>query len=203
MRKIYKFTSIILITLVFLLASYILIFGSIARKNNELLTFFGYSYSVVPTDSMDGSYEDSIKPVSIIITKNVKYEDLQLFDIVVFKAHHNNVLIVHRIIEIDDSGNLITKGDNPKATKDDPVTIDQYQAKVINIIKVPNFLAKTNNLQITLLLVLIITLISFAIYQVVIIVKTIKENKLKQIKALNEAKLREEILEELKKESED
>ena len=204
MNKILRYISVIIVTITFILASYILIFGSIARKNNELLTFFGYSYSVVPTNSMDGNYPDSFKEDSVIITKKVRYENLEIEDIIVFKDLDKNILIVHRIIEIDDSGNYITKGDNPNTTIDiNPVTKDLYQAKVIKSFKLPLFLSDVSSLQIMILFVLIIVLTTFAIYQILVIIKTINENKLKRIKEENEAIMRKEILEKLKKESDD
>lgn len=203
MKKVFKYVSIVFVILAFILASYILIFGSIARKNNELLTFLGYSYSVVPTDSMDGNYPDSIKPVSLIITKNVSYDDLAINDIIVFKSNEDHILIVHRIVDINEEGNFITKGDNPNAALDDPLMEEQYQAMVVKTIKIPDFLGRSNGFQLIILLILILVLIMFALYQVIVIVRTIKENKLKEIKLANEAKLRAEILKELKEETEE
>ena len=76
MGRVKKILSLVFVGLIIILTGYILIFGSIARKNNNLLTFFGYSYSIVPTNSMAGSYEDSIEPVSVIISKNTSFDNL-------------------------------------------------------------------------------------------------------------------------------
>lgn len=197
MGRVKKILSLVFVGLIIILTGYILIFGSIARKNNNLLTFFGYSYSIVPTNSMAGSYEDSIEPVSVIISKNTSFDNLEINDIVVFKSNDNTKLIVHRIVRIDEDGYFITKGDNPNNSEDGPLYQDNYQAKVVEIIKVSNLLSQTNSIQVAILLFLMLTLGIYSIYQILVIVKTIYSNRLDKIKEDELNALREEVKKEI------
>lgn len=197
MGRVKKILSLVFVGLIIILTGYILIFGSIARKNNNLLTFFGYSYSIVPTNSMAGSYEDSIEPVSVIISKNTSFDNLEINDIVVFKSNDNTKLIVHRIVRIDEDGYFITKGDNPNNSEDGPLYQDNYQAKVVEVIKVSNLLSQTNSIQVAILLFLMLTLGIYSIYQILVIVKTIYSNRLDKIKEDELNALREEVKKEI------
>ena len=197
MGRVKKILSLVFVGLIIILTGYILIFGSIARKNNNLLTFFGYSYSIVPTNSMAGSYEDSIEPVSVIISKNTSFDNLEINDIVVFKSNDNTKLIVHRIVRIDEDGYFITKGDNPNNSEDGPLYQDNYQAKVVEVIKVSNLLSQTNSIQVAILLFLMLTLGIYSIYQILVIVKTIHSNRLDKIKEDELNALREEVKKEI------
>ena len=53
LKNIYQTFIICLTFVLFALTIYILIAGVNAAKNNEMMNIFGYTYSVVPTDSME------------------------------------------------------------------------------------------------------------------------------------------------------
>lgn len=207
MKKTLKIITITTTILLFIIAFYIMIAGSIARKNNKLLNFFGYSYSFVPTDSMAGTEEDSFEANSIIITKKTPFANLSIGDVVVYQTKSANdidILIVHRIIRQNEDGSFVTKGDNPNSTEDNIfVTKDNYQAKMIRSFKMISFGKSINTFQIQMLLFLIVILVFFTIYQIFNLVRNIKKDKLNKIKEDEKillAELREEIKEELEKE---
>lgn len=209
MKKTLKVTSTIITVLIFVLAIYIMVFGAIARKNNKLLNFFGYSYSYVPTDSMVGDNDDSFDAGSIVISKKVKFESLKVGDIIIYQNTTSNnvdILVVHRIVEVLEDNSYITKGDNNSVNDTVSVTNDNYQAKVINSFKVLNIGSSLGTYQLQLLFMLIILLSGFTVFQIFNIVKAIRNEKLEEIEKqeeLNKELLREEILKEIKKEKEE
>lgn len=209
MKKISKILGTLLTLTLFILAVYIMLFGAIARKNNKLLNFFGYSYSYVPTDSMQGEYKDSFDAGSLIISKKVDFNKLKINDIIIYQdktSRDQDILIVHRIVDINDDGTFVTKGDNNSLNDDVKINDDIYQAKVIKSFKLLNAGSNIGSLQIQLLFILIILLTAFAGFQIFNIIKAIKNDKLDQIKEkekITNDKLREEILKEIEKEKEE
>lgn len=108
--------------LLFGLAMTIMIRGTIAIRNNQLLNILGHSYSVVGSNSMLSEAEDALETGNIIIIRKVPYDDIIVGDIVVYFSAMSNIHIVHRVIEILPDGELVTKGDaNPSA---DPETVN-------------------------------------------------------------------------------
>lgn len=95
-----------LLSIIFLIGLIVLvIIQTRAVKNNKPTKIFNTYYSQVLTKSM----EDEIKAGSFITYK--KFDEYKLDDVIVFKVE--NKLIVHRVIEVKDTG-FITKGDNNK-----------------------------------------------------------------------------------------
>ena len=197
-KKVSKYLVKSLTIAFFLLAFYILIFGSIARKNNQLLSIFGYSYSSVPTNSMSGDNSDSFDAGSFIISKKVKFENIKVGDIIIFQD--KNILVVHRVVDINDDGSLVTKGDNNDSIDANFVTKNNYQAKVIKSFMIGSLGKNLSGYQLQILFILIIVLIIFLIYQFFILIKEINENKLRKIKQEQQLKLEEEIKNEINKE---
>ena len=92
---------------------------------NNYGNIFGYTFFEVAT----GSMADTIEVGDAVIVKVTK--EVQEDDIIVYKDGDN--FITHRLIEINDNGELITKGD-ANNTEDDPITKEQVLGKVIKII---------------------------------------------------------------------
>ena len=87
--------------------------------HDQLPTPFGFGISVIMSDSMQPVLSTNDL---VVVTKQDSYD---IDDIVVFQKE--DLLVIHRIIEIDDDM-VITKGDaNPSA--DDPVPIKEIKAK--------------------------------------------------------------------------
>ncbi|MDY0276556.1 MAG: signal peptidase I [Acholeplasma sp.] len=187
--------------LLFVLALYIMVFGTIARKNNKLLYIFNYSYSFVETPSMDGIYVDSFPAKSFIITKKTPYEDLNVWDIVVFKDSQDKILIVHRIVSGNVEDGFVTKGDANQGNDTGILTKERYQGLVLTNFQLSIFNSSMISYQGQVLLLLMLVLMVMVIYQVIKIYKMNKKEKMNEIideKKVDEDQLRKEILEEIK-----
>ena len=83
----------------------------ICRIKNKPVSFFGTSFAIVQTDSM----EPVIKVGDLIVFSECEYEDIKVGDYVVFVADENfsseirGQSVVHEVVQITDGG-LITKG---------------------------------------------------------------------------------------------
>lgn len=111
-----------LISICFIFALYHYI--SIKVLDNPYTNFFGYTYFNIKT----GSMADTINIddyVFVKITKDVKVDDVVSFVL-------DGKIITHRIIDIDEEGRYITKGD-ANNTEDAPVTSEQIVGKVIKV----------------------------------------------------------------------
>ncbi|MGN0808199.1 MAG: signal peptidase I [Candidatus Coproplasma sp.] len=116
-KRVFSIISTVISAILFVFVALLLVNMIVCRSQNRPVNFFGYSFSVVQTPSM----EDTIMTGDLIVFKEVDYSSLQIDDIIVFKADENfkdgngnslqGYTIVHRIIEITQDG-LVTKGDN-------------------------------------------------------------------------------------------
>ena len=196
MKKFSNITIMLLTISFFVLSFYIIVFGTIARKNNDLLNFFGYSYARVSTEtnSMSGDNIDSFESGSFIITKKVKYQNIKEGDIVVFSR--GQILVVHRVIEITEEG-FITKGDNNPSTDAGFVTLDNYKGKVTKSFMLFSFGESIDSYQLLILALMILALTIFLIKQIINLIKMIFNERAEKIKTTNEEKLRQEILLEI------
>lgn len=115
-RIISVFLSVIS-AIIFVLVGLLLVNIIVCRSQNRPVNFFGYSFSVVQTNSM----EPEIMTGDLIVFKKVEFSSLKEGDNIVFKADNNfkdgagisleGYTIVHQIIRVSDKG-LITKGVN-------------------------------------------------------------------------------------------
>ena len=117
--------------------------------------FFGFTFFEVAT----GSMKDAIQigdGVLVEITKDVKEND-----IIVYKEEEN--FITHRLVEINENGELITKGDANNA-KDQPIKIDKVLGKVVYILPKIGILKKTIlSKQVLILILTLIILLGVAL----------------------------------------
>lgn len=179
-KKIFNHILTIVSVVMFALAIYILVFGTIYQKKNKLLTIFGYGFSVVPTDSMEAGEPDSIMAGSLILSKKVAFEDIDEPDVIIFQSE--GILKVHRVIGKDDEG-LTTKGDNPNAGVDpDKVTANTYQAKVIKSFHFFGLGKAIPGVQLIALFLLMVFLFILLFVQIVKIIKLRHQERLKEIK---------------------
>lgn len=193
-KKILTYFFSLLTILLFILTFMILIIGIKSNKENKIVQIFGYSYSAVPTDSM----EPTIKIGDVIISKAIDYQEVKVGDIAVFYSEQKKVYIVHRVIDILDNGNLQTKGDNPKASVDsEEVTEEKFVGIVVQRIpNIGNFVLKYRN-------VLFILIISTFIYIIVIEIRNIIRNindKKKEDLLIQQSQKYEELKEKIKEE---
>ena len=113
----------VIVTLLIIVGAYYLI--QINVLNNDYANIFGYTFFEVAT----GSMADTIQigdAVVVELTKDVKEND-----IIVYKEDDD--FITHRLIEINENGDFVTKGD-ANNTEDKPISESQVLGKVIYII---------------------------------------------------------------------
>lgn len=181
MKKIMNYSLTILSVIIFTFSLYIIIFGAIAQKNNTLLNVFGYSLSPVPTSSMEGTNEGSFPAGSLVLSKKVPYEKIEEEDVIIFQQ--DDILIIHRVIKINEDGSFTTQGDNNNYPDDDPVTKATYQAKMIKAFTFFGLGKKLPGYQLPVLMILILGLVIYLFVQLIQIVITINKQKLETIKA--------------------
>ncbi|MDO9629522.1 MAG: signal peptidase I [Acholeplasmataceae bacterium] len=129
MKKIISVIMTTLAILIFLFALSIMFIGSRAMKENEPLFIFGYSFSIVPTDSMIGDASDSLDVYDIAIIKQSLFADIEIGDVIVFQSEIQGVevLVIHRVVGLHPDGGFETKGDNNASVDFNPVTEENYQ----------------------------------------------------------------------------
>lgn len=191
------------------LTIFVLISGTISIKNNRPFTIFGYTYSVVPTPSM----EPNIHVNDIVFAKTVPYEELTLHeegeqDIIIYYDYEKGIFIVHRIHHFDDEG-IITKGDNNSTADTVHVTKDNYIAKVVwhgNFLNLGKIVTNGRNVIFLIIIIIFVVIFLNEVFNIVKI-KNEKENEKKKEQMKNEEEnwkenLRKEVLEEIEKENE-
>ena len=82
------------------------------------------------TNSMDPLLDIEANGIEIPVTENT---ELQIGDIVSYKATWNETLVSHRIIDIQEDGTYILKGDNNTSQDPYSVTRDQIKYKLIGV----------------------------------------------------------------------
>ena len=99
-KKILSYAVGALTIFFFIAAVLIMIFGIQAYRNHEPLKVLGYTYSVVPTESM----KPEIMPGDFIIAKEVDFETIAIGDDVIYYSKAKDIFIVHRVIAVNEDG---------------------------------------------------------------------------------------------------
>ena len=102
-KKIFSWIGTGFLTLLVVMASW-LCFDKFVLKH-QVPSIFGYSSLMVATGSMSGTIEEG----DLIIIKNTG--DYEIGEIVTFFQDGDEIPTTHRIINIDDDGLWVTKGD--------------------------------------------------------------------------------------------
>lgn len=205
-----KIISIIITSLLSIIVAglvIILVKNTVALKNNQISSFFGYSISYVPTESMKAT----INPGDTVLIKKGSIDDVKVGDIIVYNDGQR--YIIHRVTRILDNGSLKTKGDNTYTNPiEDAVEIDDsmYYGKYVRTVNFLNFTSIIKNRNF-LFPVCILIYAFILISEGISIAKTIKkkndeaikkmqdEHKQKMIKEALREEVKQELLEELKK----
>ena len=184
--------------------------GTNAMRNNEPLYVFGYSFSIVPTDSMVGDEPDSLDVYDIAIIKKSSFDEIEIGNVIVFQSEiqGKDVLVIHRVVGLHYEGGYETKGDNNASVDVNPVTEDNYQGsfhgKITFLKPIANIAANSRGV---IFIGLSLILVAMVITETLHIIKTIKQDKeeklraefdenLKNLKEIEKQKLYEEILKE-------
>ena len=187
----------------------LLIFGISSMRQGKMVKFFGYSYSVIVSPSME-----PVINVNDIILINTKFDFDDIKDngedIIVFYNPNENKNIAHRVIGKYSDGSLKTCGDNNNGLIDTfPVTEEYYLGKVVKYGRCLGL----GSLIINGRMVFFIALAAIFLYIVVsefinlykLIINKKHEDRMKQIKEdkqKQEEALRAQLKEELRKELE-
>lgn len=203
-KKIYQWIVSGLIVLFFSLTIYVLVAGTIAMKNKEMISLFGYTYSVVPTDSM----EPEIMVGDSVIAKKVDFEELEIGNDIIYHyvTDKLDIFIVHRIIR-EENGGFITQGINNNSEDDVLVTEDNYVAKVVWSGKAANIgeLVLHNRDLIFLILTIVLLLICVnGVFDILKILEAKKKLEYEESKkeAISSTEITDELREKLRKEVE-
>ena len=204
-KKIYQSIVTVITICLFIITMYVLIAGAISIKNGRMMNLFGFTYSIVPTNSM----EPEINVGDSVIGKKEKFENLEIGDDVIYHYVYEDldIYIVHRIIRYDEGLGYKTQGIN--TSQEDPiyVTKDNYISTRIWNGNLANIGEIVLNNRGTLFLVLIGILLLIAANGVFDILKILDEKKKlsledekEKLKTDYEQELRRQVEEELKNE---
>lgn len=192
-----------IIIIVFLFA--ISIFSITSSKNDGLANdpFFGISFLPVKSDSMKGELKDSFETGDLIIGKKLSSSDkenLVVGDIVTFKATSGTqtFLNTHRIVEIDENGEIYCQGDNHEMSqvsehiyKNDILAI--YKGKIKGVGKFFIFFEDRTNYTIFILVPLLILFLWNVYSFMKVFIDARRHSKIK--KALDGGEISDEIKE--------
>ena len=137
----------------FVLTMIIIFLGVRSLVSNKPMMLFGYTYSVVPTESM----EPDIHAGDFVISKKIPFEEIQIGDDIIYYSESEDIFIIHRVIN-KEGDYLYTKGINNPVADTEPVTRDNYISKAIwngNLAGVGNMVAK-NRMYIFILMIIIL-----------------------------------------------
>lgn len=204
-KKIYQSIVTVITICLFILTMYVLIAGATSIKNGKMMNLFGYTYSIVPTNSM----EPEINVGDSVIGKKEKFENLEIGDDVIYHYVYEDldIYVVHRIIRYDEGLGYKTQGIN--TTQEDPiyVTKENYISTKVWSGNLANIGELVLNNRGTLFLVLIGILLLIAANGVFDIFKILDEKKKisledekEKLKSDYEQELRRQVEEELKNE---
>lgn len=114
-KRIISVICTVLTAVIFVFVALILINMIVCRTQNKPVNFFGTSFAVVQTNSM----EPEIMTGDLIVFKATEYSEIAVGDNVVFKADDNfrdgngnsmaGLTIVHKVVEITEDG-IVTRG---------------------------------------------------------------------------------------------
>jgi signal peptidase I len=89
-------------------------------------------FPVFPTVILTGSMEPVIYPGDVAIMQKMDGNKVKKGDVIQYWT--GEVFVIHRIIDIDESGRFRTKGDNNSAPDTAPVTTGQVKGKMLTVI---------------------------------------------------------------------
>ena len=164
----------------FLLAFSVFLVVLRARRENKVPTFFGLSFSVVVT----GSMEPDIRVGELLVVREIPMDRVEEGDDILFISQSGPVqgeAIVHRVIEKGTDGNGIyfrTEGINNGGVADpDRVHADNYVGKaVLHSVFWGKIFGFLSNIEVLMMIAVLVIVIPFAIRQVIKIIRLAKSD---------------------------
>lgn len=185
-KKILSVICTVLTVLIIVLAAIVVINMLYCRAKNKPVSFFGTSFAIVQTPSM----EPYIMTGDLIVFHSCSYDDIEVGDYIVFVADENfdkrlkGQSIVHEVIDITKDG-LVTKGAN-NSGKDqgfreakDILGICTYNSAGWG--KVFSFIGKYG-----IFIIIILVFVPFAVKQIIKIVRLSKNKQAEEISAADD-----------------
>jgi signal peptidase I len=195
LKKTISIIITILSLVIFLSSIAIMIVGTRALRNSELLYIFNHSFSVVSdTGSMRGNLEDSLDDYDIAIIRKASYDEIEMNQVIVFQSTDQSgrtKLIIHRVIGIHPLGGYETKGDANQNPDPNPVLEENFQgiySSKITFLRPISRLAVGSRSFIFGIITLI--LLFLLITEIISILKKINQEKLESLKQENEIEIR-------------
>lgn len=199
--------SSILVIAIFSLCILFMVVNLVVQRNHKLMYIFGYSYSVVPTQSM----EPVIERDDVVLIKNKSYGDVHVDpedgDIIVYYNSELKIFVIHRAIAYFPDGSIQTKGDNNAASDTIHVTEELYRGTASAWGECLGLGKLVNNGRNILFAVVVFALCFFMISEIVDVVKAIINKAKEQAKKDQELteeemekereRLRQEVMKEL------
>lgn len=185
-KKILSIICTVLTVLIIVLAAIVVINMLYCRAKNKPVSFFGRSFAIVQTPSM----EPYIMTGDLIVFHSCSYDDIEVGDYIVFVADENfdkrlkGQSIVHEVIDITEDG-LVTKGANNSGK-------DEGFRKAKDILgictfnsagwgKVFSFIGKYG-----IFIIIILVFVPFAVKQIIKIVRLSKNKQAEEISAADD-----------------
>ena len=133
-----KIFKIIFRTIEVIFFAYVLVYLAcvIFQKISNNSSIAGYRMFTVVSGSMDPVY----KVGDVLITKEIKKEELKVGDDVTFNNLSENMIITHRVIRINEEEGIVTQG-VANQIQDSPIEYSQILGKVVKKMVVATFLS--------------------------------------------------------------
>lgn len=214
--------------MIFAFAIVVMFIGTRALGNNEPLFIFGYSFSIVPTDSMVGDQSDSIDPFDIVIIRKGSFDEIEIGQVIVFQGNVGGRpgLVIHRVVDMHPDGYFLTKGDNtedydpmdqelPSSIAQPPITPSVlqgfYHSKITFLKPIARLTTESRGLIFGGLIILLIGTIVAEVIHMFKVYKQEKEAELlvkhqeemNEKKSLNYDEIYQEVLNEIKEKNDE
>lgn len=202
-KKIVQVTISSILGAVLLALLSILVVNTIALSKNEIASFFGYSMTYVPSNSM----EPTIEAGDTVLIKKCDFDDIKVGDIIVY--NDGDRYIIHTVVRITDEGFLKCQGDNRYTNPvEDKLDIDENMVfgKYVRTVNFLSFASifRNNNYVFPLCIIVFGAILAS---ELVSFKRTLDKKREKallkekqDLEAMKEEALKQELLEELKRE---
>lgn len=191
----------ILILIVFVLG-YFVVANVVATTNNSIASFFGYSISYVPTESMEPYISSGS---TIMFEQKTSYSELETGDVIVYYNDETNMYVIHRIKSKTEYG-FVMQGDNNSVPDYYQGTTDYYYVTEDNYVgkyvcTVSAFSLSSSFARNVVFILAIFVFLFIVVSEVFTITKALDSKKKKNnFNEIDKETLKEEVLKELKEE---
>ncbi len=168
--KLSGYISMALLVIALIFVAYVMI----CTARGKIVKVFGRSVMKVVT----GSMEPTIMTNDYIIIEETNVESLKINDIITFYSKDPSILdlpVTHRIIEINEDGSFVTKGDANDISDSVSVTSDRVIGKYIRKSRFFKWIDSFGGRRKILMLLVIIPVLIMAVFEVRSIAKLMKQ----------------------------